>query len=135
LVEVRAYPRRVEKVQFRDIDGTGDLLTWGLSEVSTPAEAVLNLYARGAYFRNDQLLQFVSRTYDPKGGPDPFFTTLALESSGSTTLSWTLPSFEAETILRGFREADGSLHTGVRHEVERLRAWFGTGGGPRRRSR
>ncbi|HVL15628.1 MAG TPA: patatin-like phospholipase family protein, partial [Gemmata sp.] len=47
LVEVRAYPRRVEKVQFRDIDGTGDLLTWGLSEVSTPAEAVLNLYARG----------------------------------------------------------------------------------------
>jgi hypothetical protein len=132
LVEVRAYPRRVEKVRFRDAEGTGDLLTWGISEISTPAEAVLNLYARGAYFRNDQLLQYVSRTFDPKGGAEPFFTTVALESFGSTTLSWTLPSFEAEAILRGFREANGALHSGVTHEVDRLKAWFGTGGGPRR---
>jgi hypothetical protein len=132
LVEVRAYPRRVEKVQFRETDGDGDLLTWGLSEVSTPAEAVLNLYARGAYYRNDQLLQFVSRTFDPKGGPDPFFTTVSLESSGVTTLSWTLPSFEAEAIMKGFHESEGVLHTGVRQEVERLRTWFGTGGGPAR---
>jgi hypothetical protein len=132
LVEVRAFPRRVEKVQFREETGEGDLLTWGVSEISTPAEAVLNLYARGAYYRNDQLLQYVSRAYDPDGGPKPFFTTVTLESSGPTTLSWTLPSFEADAIVRGFRNPDGTLHPGVGREVGRIKEWFGTGGGRRK---
>jgi hypothetical protein len=134
LVEVRAFPRRVEKVQFREENGEGDLMTWGLSEISTPAEAVLNLYARGAYYRNDQLLQFVSRTFDPDSGDNPFFTTVTLESYGPTTLSWTLPSFEAEAIMKGFRNADGTLHPGVDYEVGKLKEWFGTGGGKPRGS-
>jgi hypothetical protein len=127
-VEVRAYPRRAEKVRFREAEGEGDLLTWGLSELSTPAEAVLNLYARGAYFRNDQLLQLVAREFDPAGGPNPFFTTVALECNGPATLSWTMPALEADQILHAFRGPDGALHEGVRQEVEKLKDWFGTGG-------
>ncbi|MCE9566139.1 MAG: patatin-like phospholipase family protein [Planctomycetes bacterium] len=136
LVEVRAYPRRAEKVQFREGDGKGDLMAWGLSEVSTPAEAILNLYARGAYFRNDQLLQLVGRSFDTTEADkaDPFFTTVCFECASSATLSWTLPTFEADSIVRGFRNLDGTLHPGVSHEAGRLKAWFGTGGGPRRGS-
>ncbi len=133
LVEVLAYPRRAEKVQFREGDGKGDLLAWGLSELSTPAEAVLNLYARGAYFRNDQLLQFVAQSFDPPGTTDPFFTTVSLECNGPATLSWTLPTWEADAIMRAFRNPDGTLHPGVVHEVDRLKAWFGTGGAKARK--
>jgi len=134
LVEVLAYPRRAEKVQFREGDGKGDLLAWGLSEVSTPAEAILNLYARGAYLRNDQLLQLVGRAFESvqTEGADPFFTTVCFECASAATLSWTLPTYEADAIVRGFRNLDGSLHPGVSQEAARLKAWFGTGGGSQR---
>jgi hypothetical protein len=132
LIEVLGYPRRAEKVQFREGDGKGDLMAWGASEVSTPAEAILNLYARGAYFRNDQLLQLVSRAFDKPGATNPFFTTVSLEYAGPATLSWTLPETEANSILQGFRQANGKLHPGVSREVEKLTAWFGTGGAKRR---
>jgi hypothetical protein len=57
---------------------------------------------------------------------------VTLESSGPTTLSWTLPSFEADAIVRGFRNPDGTLHPGVGREVGRIKEWFGTGGGRRK---
>lgn len=135
LVEIRAYPRRVEKVRYAPLDGKGDLLTWAMSEASTPAEAVINLYARGAYFRNDQLLQAVDRTFNDAAKPD-FFTTVAFEVAGQAALSWTLPQHEVDRVYRGWsdirnpkrRPGPEVHHVGVGGQVQALQQWFGNGG-------
>ncbi|WP_143393599.1 patatin-like phospholipase family protein [Fimbriiglobus ruber] len=127
LIEVRAYPLRTQKILFESGDGKSDLITWGLSELSTPAEALLNLYGRGAYFRNDQLMQLTARAMN--GMKDPgFFTTMTLECESETAaLSWTLPKSERDSVIA---EAKTGQRSNFRTSVSKLKTWFGNGGGP-----
>jgi hypothetical protein len=134
-IEIRAFPRRIEKVRFRPLQEEGDLLTWGLSELSTPAEALLNLYSRGAYFRNDQLIEQVCRAFNRDESTKDFFTTVSFEVAGATALSWTLPAAEAARIRRGFSnwnpakpDAEEVYHVGVAGQVQALKRWFDRGG-------
>ena len=158
IIEIRAYPRRHEKVQFTLNDSkTGkpivDTVNWAVSEGSSPLEGVYNLYARSAYFRNDQVLQVLSDEFNkpPKGQPAPtvpFFTTVLFECNQPAALSWTLPEKEAENIQKQFADKDwwkepleapapgrkqfatekGNLDDKVYQQVVGLKAWFGNGG-------
>ena len=134
-IEIRAFPRRVEKVRFRPLQEEGDLLTWGLSELSTPMESLINLYSRGAYYRNDQLLEQVCRAFNRDDATKDFFTTVNFEVAGATALNWTLPVAEAARIRRGFSnwnparpDAEENYHVGVAEQVAALKRWFGRGG-------
>ena len=127
LVEVRAYPRRAERLRYCALDGQADLLTWAAAELSTPLEALTNLYARGAYFRSDYLLQAVSRRFNMGETPE-YFKTVAFEVTGQVALNWTLPEQEIARVHRGFRRTQRTLHPGVEHQVQSLADWFGTGG-------
>ncbi|MBN9119447.1 MAG: patatin-like phospholipase family protein [Planctomycetes bacterium] len=138
IVEIRAYPRRKEKVQFvlydRDGKPIADTVNWAVSEGSSPLEGIYNLYARSAYFRNDQVLQVLSEEFNrPARGKlapaVPFFTTVLFECDQPAALSWTLPRPEAQKICEQFGPPC-HLHENVRQQVARLKDWFGTGGGP-----
>lgn len=144
IVEIRAYPRREEKLRVRGAaagDGGGPI-SWGLSELSTPAEALGNLYAPSAYFRNDQLLDVLDKEFNPAppgGKPVPrhekFFTCVAFECNQPAALSWTLPARGKDSIRRQFySDYDVTnpdpkvLAPAIGDEVENLRTWFGGGG-------
>jgi hypothetical protein len=135
LIEVRAFPRRVEKVRLRPLQEGGDLLTWGLSEASTPAEALINLYSRGAYFRNDQLLQQTCLAFNRDDATRDFFTSVSFEVAGDTALNWTIPAAEVARVRRGFSDWDPTkpdtdelYHPGVARQVHALKNWFSGGG-------
>lgn len=109
IVEIRAYPRREEKLRYKvtQPDGTedkGDFL-WAASELSSPLEAIYNLYARSAYFRNDQLLHMLDESFNnprnPKQegpAPLPFFTVATFECPQPAALSWNLPRRNFEEL-------------------------------------
>jgi hypothetical protein len=139
IIEVRAYPRRKEKlltdparfgVDAKTAKKSPELFTWALAEVSTPAEAIINLYSRGAYFRNDIQLDilnemFNTELYNTKANltAEPgkkFLTTVVFECDQEAALSWTLPARDYAAIKESFRPDSG--------EVKRLREWFGNGG-------
>ena len=127
----------------RGIRAAGNRSNWALGRVRKPIPGVLyNLYARGAYFRNDQLLDFLdeefngprkARKLEPK---DRFFTSVAFEcdldgaqpAKGTRgTLSWTLSKQEVESIRNQFT-VNGNLQPGVAKQVKLLGQWFDTGG-------
>jgi hypothetical protein len=137
IIEIRAYPRRKEKLAFNPDRLTStdsqtpnpkkrpELFTWALSEVSTPAEAIINLYSRGAYFRNDVQLDILDLVFNgPRDKRDstqtPFLTTVTFECDLDAALSWTLPERDYIEIQKSF----GRYQT----EVKNLVAWFGSGG-------
>jgi len=143
IVEIRAYPRRNEKLKFSyKKQPKEELLSWAMSELSTPAEAVINLYSRAAYFRNDQFLDVLDKEFNgPEnavlalgGGlaalpPDKkFFTTVVFECNQPAALSWTLPKRDLKIIRQRFFKEKGNLHSEIDHQVQGLRAWFGKGG-------
>jgi hypothetical protein len=136
IVEIRAYPRRAEKLLAEPRSLVKDpnkpvapvrpeMITWALSELSTPAEALSNLYAKGAYFRNDILLDFLDKEFNgvsaAKKSPwEKFFTTVAFECDQDAALSWTLPERDYRRIRESFAS---SLPA-----VEALAKWYGPGG-------
>jgi hypothetical protein len=137
IVEIRAYPRRMEKLlvdpqrisQDKAADGNKltrqpELFTWALTELSTPAEAIVNLYARGAYFRNDILLHILDKHFNGNGPSLPrenrFFTTVTFECDIDAALSWTLPKRDFEDVRKSFKSDS--------YEVTMLKQWFGAGG-------
>ncbi|MBM3982326.1 MAG: patatin-like phospholipase family protein [Planctomycetes bacterium] len=145
IVEIRAYPRREEKLRYKvtQPDGTLDEggYTWALSEFSSPLEAIYNLYARSAYFRNDQLLHMLDESFNGRGelpkGARPFFTIATFECPQPAALSWTLPERnynELCAIVHGTQILPGaSQNTKDRIEKTReqvdgardgLRRWF-----------
>jgi hypothetical protein len=138
IVEIRAYPRRLEKLLVdptkankdnTSSDGIKPLkkpesFSWALTEVSTPAEAIVNLYSRGAYFRNDFLLHILDKHFNgesPKTKREErLFTTVTFECNLDAALSWTLPHYEFEEIKRYFQNST--------YELNELKRWFGAGG-------
>jgi hypothetical protein len=144
LVEIRAYPRREEKLRFRPVGQPGaESFNWALAEFGSPFQALYNLYARGAYFRNDQLLDYLDeelngpRKTRPKLDPtDRFFASVAFECDLDSkqddkgtqgSLSWTLPKRGVQDIRDQFTAGD-ALQPGVAKQVELLGRWFDTGG-------
>ena len=145
IVEVRAYPRRMEKLYVNPenaknakLASDGDdqssapklkkpeSMIWALSEVSTPAEAIVNLYARGAYFRNDLQMEildgwFKEETKKSHDSGNPFFTTVVFECDVEVALSWTLPESEKKAIVNSFEGVN-------KKHADKLAAWFGKGG-------
>jgi hypothetical protein len=150
LVEIRAYPRRHEKLHFEQIDpDTGKLvdqsLNWVAAEAGSPLEAIYNLYARSAYFRNDQLLHLLHETFaQERPGGRPFFTTVAFECNQPAALSWTLPRrnfSELQALFSNENPKAACPHlTGeqinrlaesrkeLQDSIGKLGEWFGTGG-------
>lgn len=153
IVEIRAYPRRDEKLNFATkSQSKEELISWAMSELSTPAEAVINLYSRSAYFRNDQLLDVLDKEFNigsvglaaingsaTVAATPPtlkFFTTVVFECNQPAALSWTLPKRDAQTIRNRFYDTGNgegnldkkSLHADIAYQVQSLRTWFGTGG-------
>ncbi len=153
IVEIRAYPRRDEKLNFATkSQSREELISWAMSELSTPAEAVINLYSRSAYFRNDQLLDVLDKefntgsvgiaavngsvTFAATPPESKFFTTVVFECNQPAALSWTLPKRDAQTIRNRFYETGNNkgnldkklLHADIAYQVQSLRKWFGTGG-------
>ncbi len=148
IVEIRAYPRREEKLRFAltNADGrpTAESFNWAVAESASPLEAVYNLYARSAYFRNDQLLHVLHEAFNarPDTRPErPFFTTVTFECNQPAALSWTLPErnyeeiraiFDPDVIIRGASdEAKKQLARSRQQQAEtvaRLRDWFREGG-------
>jgi hypothetical protein len=130
IVEIRAYPRREQKLVYDDRPsaerGTPTTFDWAVSEVGSPPLALYNLYARSAYFRNDQLLDAVNTELNGQTGTQSappskrFFATVTFECPMSGSLSWTLPERDEKTIRDSFVQKSP--------EVAALRTWFGTGG-------
>lgn len=145
IVEIRAYPRRKEKLLINMESLAGEeplpasakrpeLFTWAMSEVSTPAEAIVNLYARGAYFRNDLMLQILHKEFN-RQDQSPFFTTVVFECEQEAALSWTMPKRDLDEIRRVFmpETADDmpewkKRKKDMKDTVQKLREWFGPGG-------
>jgi hypothetical protein len=132
IVEVRAYKRSEEKLRFEmgtEGEKKAELFTWATAELSSPLEAIINLYARGAYFRNDQLLHILDRELNTGAPPGKkFFTTVAFECGQPAALSWTLPKQDEMNIRNQFYAEDGTLHVDVKDQVAALKTWFGDGG-------
>ena len=71
------------------------------SWASAPFEALLNLRQRGAFYRNDALLQIVHDRLN--AGPDPsFFTTVGFECPVDAALSWAMSPDDARRVGHGF---------------------------------
>lgn len=110
-----------------------------LEGLSTPAEAIANMRARAAYYRNDELLDWLDREFNgayekgrPKGKPGgaEFFTTVAFECEVDAALSWTLPRGEATVVAESFysEPANRKMRPWIQSRVESLKVWFGSGG-------
>ncbi len=136
VIDLRAYPRRVEKVLVggqAPADARGEDpndFNWLAGELGTPPEAVVNLYGRGAYFRNDQVFQEVDRLYNAR--PDApemekFLTTVTFECDGQAALSWTLPDWEVKRMRESFFDAEGNPQKWIGPGLDNLRKWFGNG--------
>ena len=155
VVEIRAYPRRAEKLftdpvnapdpavkrdakeAKREKEKRQELFSWALSEASAPAEAILNLYSRGAYFRNDLQLELLDGVFNGErparaaraasaggwtAGVPPFFTTVTFECQEEAKLSWTLPRRDFVKITDSFARPEPQA------ALKALADWFGTGG-------
>jgi hypothetical protein len=147
LIEVRAYRNGYARWHFQDKEAEKlnpdppsggpprrdrDALEASLEWLSTPVEALMNARDRAASYRNDELLDGLSRHFNRTGGD--FFTTVAFECEVDAALSWTLPTCEASVIARAFHRNPGAavpaerMPPWVHTRVEALRAWFGSGG-------
>jgi hypothetical protein len=144
VVEIRAYPRREEKLRFEPAGADGrpqaESYNWAASEVTSPLEAIYNLYARGAYFRNDQLLHVLNETFNAGAPPArPRFAVVTFECIEPAALSWTLPEHnykELKAIFGGAADLDGlSMSQAKRKKlvaaqnqraetVEKVAKWF-----------
>jgi len=119
---------RAEDLPRRDRDALEASLVW----LSTPVEAMMNARDRGAYYRNDELLDGLDKHFNPDKGD--FFTTIAFECEVDAALSWALSSSEARVIARAFHrdptadDPHNRMPNWIRHRVEALKSWFGTGG-------
>ena len=110
-----------------------------LEGLSTPAEAIANMRERAAYYRNDELLDWLDREFNgpyekgrPKGKPNgaEFFTTVAFECEVDAALSWTLPRGEATVVAESFysEPANRKMRPWIKSRVDNLKVWFGSGG-------
>lgn len=151
VIEVRAYPRRQEKVRFTQIDpddgeAKPESFHWAVAEVSSPLEAMYNLYARSAYFRNDQLLHLLDEELNPPAWvpwitrDNKFFTTVTFECNQPAALSWTLPKrsydelravFDTDAYAEVMPKLSAKKAQGLdksrdqrAETMERLREWF-----------
>ncbi len=131
IVEVRGFPLEAEKTGFGEAEegGRGPVgpVISALAGVSTPAEALVNSRAAGAYFRNDQLLGILDAEFNA-GRANPFLVLVPMECPGAAALSWSLTTRDRDQIIACFESRDGTLSHGVAAPVEGLKAWFGTGG-------
>lgn len=117
-----------EQVKRRPRDPVAAAASWA----SSPLEALLNLRQRGAYYRNDELLQLLDERLN--AGPDKsFFTTVGFECPVDAALSWAMPAEDACRVGQGFHMTDP--HTGlpvlnprVARQMKHLKNWFGNGG-------
>jgi hypothetical protein len=120
--------RGAKQTARRDKDAVAAALEW----LSTPVEAIDAARGRGAYYRNDELLDLLDKHFNATT-PD-FFTSLAFECEVDAALSWTLPDREARRISRAFygdpTAADDMARRGVWtiRRIAALRKWFGNGG-------
>jgi hypothetical protein len=114
----------------RDSGALAASLEW----LSTPAEAVSVARTRAAYYRNDELLDALSRHFQRETNDPDFFTTVAFECEVDAALSWTLPREEARLIAHSFQKKPeaplGQRETRpwINTRLKALESWFGTGG-------
>jgi hypothetical protein len=139
IIEIRAYPRRNEKLRFDTRDpNKGPLkpesFNWAVAEAGTPFTALYNLYARSAYFRNDQAIDILNQEFNTPNDKQ-FFTTVCFECEQGGSLSWTLPKGDFDAIRSEFDKPSEANPPEVKAKrqliqdtVAKLKDWFGDGG-------
>jgi len=123
-----------------DYDGTRACETIQSSDKSAIEPPTFVNRSAGTLYRDDEFLDLCGALVNERGRP-PLLTTVALECGVDAALSWHLPKYEVDEIRKYFqKDAEGKLHPQVREQVEKLKLWFGDGGGtelrklPRRKS-
>jgi hypothetical protein len=129
LVEVRAFPlhdvgRRFAATdpqtgQPTDTAGSGDLFTDAAAAVSAPLEALFSARGNVAYYRNREWVDVLQEALK-KDGLD--FYNGWFELTRPASLNWFLTAVEREAVEAGFHSRANQ------EQLERLRAWYGTGG-------
>ncbi|MBN9118208.1 MAG: DUF998 domain-containing protein [Planctomycetes bacterium] len=85
------------QVKRRSRDPAAAAASWA----SAPLEALLNLRQRGAFYRNDELLQLLHERLN--AGPDEsFFTTVGFECPVDAALSWAMSPDDGKRVGQGF---------------------------------
>jgi hypothetical protein len=126
VVEVRGFPLEAEKLhaggsaEEREGEGRAGVVVDVMAEVSTPAEALVNVRSASAYYRNDQLLGILGAEFNTRRS-DPFLVRALVECPRPTSLSWSLPARERKRIFQLLSES-GAV------PVRQVAGWFGSGG-------
>lgn len=126
--ELPEGPLEPGQVRRRPPDPAGVAASWA----SAPLESLLKLRQRGAFYRNDELIELAAGRLNDAKNPS-FFTTVGFECPEDAALSWAISPDDAARVGQGFYTTDPvtgrvALNPRVEDQVRQLRDWFGPGG-------
>lgn len=117
LVQVRAFPEAQPSAKENSLAN-------GINFLTTPLQAVLQARNSVMSYRNDELLELLSKWFEAKTGTGNFFMNATFACSSSASMSWHLTKPERKEILSCFEHAGGSLSDLNLKHLRKLEEWW-----------